>query len=257
MTTWGYEEQVNEPGNAIAGIALGLAVSLGLWALIIWGGGCARGGDPVRKREEKILAWHFVSERRVLGYDATEMAVEPGWIYSIDDDRRPELCEYGMHASVRAIDALGYATGNPIVCRVRIWGDVVRGDDKIVGRHREVIWMADATKTLHEFGCWCVRNTPLADGRKVWDLLTDERSRRAVEVKELWLQGKATDAELDAARAAAWSAEWSAAGDAVRDAERAAAWSAAGVAAWSAAGDAQAEQLESMLLALEPHGGSR
>ena len=51
--------------------------------------------------------------------------------------------------------------------------------------------------------CAFVRRTELADGRTVWDLLTDPRSRRAVEVAELHAQGLATAEEL---RAAAWAA---------------------------------------------------
>ena len=43
-----------------------------------------------------------------------------------------------------------------------------------------VVGYADE-RVLRLFGCWCVRNTPLADGRKVWDLLTDTRSVAAVE----------------------------------------------------------------------------
>src|SRR4051812_1667114 len=39
--------------------------------------------------------------------------------------------------------------------------------------------VADELK-LRRFAVWCVRETPLGDGRKVWDLLTDERSRAAV-----------------------------------------------------------------------------
>src|SRR5688572_18687936 len=61
---------------------------------------------------------------------------------------------------------------------------------------------------LRRFACWCVRNTPLADGRKVWDLLTDERSRRAVEVAESFAGGQATAEELAAARDAARDAAW-------------------------------------------------
>lgn len=49
---------------------------------------------------------------------------------------------------------------------------------------------------LRRFACWCVRNTPLPDGRKVWDLLTDERSRRAVEVAEAFADGRATEGML-------------------------------------------------------------
>ena len=64
-----------------------------------------------------------------------------------------------------------------------------------------LLWILDKLlirdeKKLRLFACWCIRNTKLADGRTVWDLLTDERSRRAVEVAELFANGKATDAEL-------------------------------------------------------------
>ena len=79
-------------------------------------------------------------------------------------------------------------------------------------------WDAKAQRI---FACWCVRNTPLADGRKVWDLLTDERSRSAVDVAERYANGHANDEELAAARAAAWDAR-----NAARDAARDAAWDA-------------------------------
>ena len=59
---------------------------------------------------------------------------------------------------------------------------------------------------LRKLACRFVRETPLTDGRKVWDLLTDERSRKAVEVAELYADGKATYEELHAADAAAYDA---------------------------------------------------
>ena len=118
-----------------------------------------------------------------------------------------------------------------------------------------LLWILDRLeirddKKLRLFACWCVRNTKLADGRTVWDLLTDERSRKAVEVAEAFACGEATQEELDAARDAAyaaWSAayaEYAAYAAYAAYAEYAAgaagaAWSAA-YAAWSAgaAGDA-------------------
>jgi hypothetical protein len=61
-----------------------------------------------------------------------------------------------------------------------------------------------ADTTFRRIACRCVRETPLHDGRKVWDLLKDERSRRAVEVAEAHTRGEATDNQLaDAASAAA------------------------------------------------------
>ncbi len=86
-----------------------------------------------------------------------------------------------------------------------------------------MLWAINAAELLNDkqaglFSCWCVRNTPLADGRKAWDLLADERSRKAVEVAEAFAEGKATVGELDAARDAARAA----AGDAARAAAKAA-----------------------------------
>lgn len=59
---------------------------------------------------------------------------------------------------------------------------------------------------LRKLACRFVRETPLEDGRKVWDLLIDERSRKAVEVAELYADGKATGEELDTAAHAARAA---------------------------------------------------
>jgi len=94
-------------------------------------------------------------------------------------------------------------------------------------------------KVLRLYACWCARETPLVDGRKVWDLLTDARSRTAVEVAERFAVGAATQDELDAASDAASDAA-RAASDAARAASDAA-WAAwAARAAWSASDAARA-----------------
>jgi hypothetical protein len=59
---------------------------------------------------------------------------------------------------------------------------------------------------LRKMACKFIRQTPLSDGRTVWDMLTDERSRKAVEVAEAYADGKATNEELHAARASAYAA---------------------------------------------------
>ncbi len=91
--------------------------------------------------------------------------------------------------------------------------------------------------TLRLCACAVVRETPLGDGRTVWDLLTDERSRRAVEVAEQYARGEASHEKLNAARTAAGDAAGAAARDAAEAAAGAAAW-AARAAAEDAAGDA-------------------
>lgn len=88
-----------------------------------------------------------------------------------------------------------------------------------------LIWVATRPgvldpRTLRLFTCWCVR--------QVWHLLTDERSRNAVEVAERYARGEASRDELAAASDAAWAAAWAA----TSDAARAAAWDAARVATW-------------------------
>ena len=87
-------------------------------------------------------------------------------------------------------------------------------------------------RKLRLLACRFVRGTRVDDTRTVWDLLTDERSRRAVEVAERYAVGEARKGELEAAERAASSAAWAA-----RAAARAAATSATSAtsAAWAAA----------------------
>jgi hypothetical protein len=79
-----------------------------------------------------------------------------------------------------------------------------------------MLWLCSVLGLLTDrkrrlIACRCVRETPLGDGRTVWDLLTDERSRRAVEIAERYLAGEATDEELAAAADAAADAAYVAA----------------------------------------------
>ena len=96
---------------------------------------------------------------------------------------------------------------------------------------------------------WCCRAEPqhakewrlfaVRCARRVQHLMTDERSIDALDVAERHANGRATDTELAAARAAsraaAWDASMAAAWDAARAAARAAARDAAWDAAWAAA----------------------
>lgn len=100
------------------------------------------------------------------------------------------------------------------------------------------------------YACAIVRKTPISGNKTVWDLLTDERSRNAVEVSEQFAIGKATQEELGAARRAAtqaaidpdgetecglgWGVVWGVAWIAARGM----AWEVARVVAWEVAWEA-------------------
>jgi hypothetical protein len=98
----------------------------------------------------------------------------------------------------------------------------------------------------HEFALACAR--------RVQHLMTDPRSIAALDTRERWLRGEATDAEMDAALAAARAA-WAAAEAAwAASAAARAAWAAADAemtaaldAAWAAERAWQREELERML----------
>jgi len=92
-------------------------------------------------------------------------------------------------------------------------------------------------RDLRMFACWCVR--------QAWHLLTDERSRHAVEIAERYVDGNASREELAAARASAWSAAVTAVEDNGAWYAACAALDSAGDAAGDAAGaDARADEKE-------------
>ena len=124
-----------------------------------------------------------------------------------------EMCNSGYHACEFA-DVLSWAERE--MYEVELAGKLLPGDNKVTAQRLRFVRRVDAwnENTLRLFACWCVR--------QVWHLLTDERSRRAVEVAELFANGKATQEELDAAWDAAGDAAYAAAWAAARDAARAA-----------------------------------
>lgn len=188
---------------------------------------------------EQQLYWHFVrvddNGTPRLGYDDNRV-VTVGETLRVDGE--PVLCQHGLHASQRAIDALCYAQGARLaLCRVTLGGTVLHDDDKSVGNERTVIAMLDAEATdklLRDFARWCALQVI-----HLWD--APDVVRQYLETGDESLRAAAGDAAWAAARDAAWSAAW------------AAAWSAARAAAWAAAWDAQNTELERR--ALEAMGG--
>ena len=147
----------------------------------------------------------------------------------------PVLCSSGLHASVRATDALKYAQSSRLWL-VDVTGNVLVGDDKICGKRRKYIAVADVELVLREHARWCaLQVVHLWDAPQiVLDYLNtgDEKLRAAA-------GDAASAAARDAACAAAWDAASAAAG--------AAACAAAGAAACAAAWAAYNNRLEAIL----------
>ena len=123
----------------------------------------------------------------------------------------------------------------------REWAEKYTTWEQIIGKCERsdwLLWLDNKMNILDDkerrlLAVHFVRTTPLLDGRAVYDLLTDERSRKALVVAERFAKGRATSEELAAVEAAAEDAAWAA-----EAAAGAAAWAAAGTAAGAAAGDA-------------------
>ena len=161
-------------------------------------------------KEKIYTGWHFLREDKKLQFEDQRKVRKNIWMKA-KNCTEPVLCQAGMHASPSVLEALQYAPG-PILCRVELRGKVVADTDKMCGLERRIIGMVDFTPYLHEFACSCAE-----DALKIAKV-DDPRCWNAIKTKRAWLAGKATDAELDAARDAAWAA--------ARDAARAAAWAA-------------------------------
>lgn len=129
------------------------------------------------------------------------------------------------------------------------------------GKYDWLLWTATRPgvlpgAALRKLACRFVRETPLLDGRKVWDLLTDARSKRAVEVAERYADGKATKKELadaayfddtcatDSASFAAYCAAYANAKDTAMHAAYAAAYGSAYAAADAATDAAKSAQIK-------------
>jgi len=98
-----------------------------------------------------MKAWFFSNTDSRLRYDDGRK-IKAGVMHTFDGE--PIMCEQGLHASVNILDALSYAPG-PVVWRVNLSGEIVKGDDKCVATKREYLWGYDATDVLRKFARMC------------------------------------------------------------------------------------------------------
>lgn len=177
--------------------------------------------------------WHFLGNDKRLGYGDGRKPGKGQTLRVSTNERRLKLCEWGLHASKKPLDALCYASGS-FVARVCLSGEILHGSNKSCATERTPLTpYKDASHIVHEFACWCAERA-LRRAKS-----TDQRSWNAIKTKRAWLRGKATDDELFAAAAAAWdvarAAALAAVRDVARDASRDAAWAVAMAATRAAA----------------------
>lgn len=109
---------------------------------------------------EPVVAWHFCKADRKLGYgDGRE--VKSGAIFTVNPDELA-LCQFGLHGSVRAIDALSFARGG-VVSRTVHSGEIIYGRAKLASSVREHIVVADAVAVLLRFIEWCAERVSAAN----------------------------------------------------------------------------------------------
>jgi hypothetical protein len=213
-----------------------------------------------------VLAWHFIGDTLRDGRPV------PSDEEVLRHDGPLVVCQSGLHASVKALDALQFAPGF-VVCRVECGGETLHESDKLVCRERTILWRLDATDVLLKLARLCA-----LDVAHMWKMPTvvrqfletgEESSRAAAGAAAraaAWDAARA--AARPAARPAAWAAAeaasraaaWDAAWDASRAAARATAgfaaeaaaedavWAAAWDAAWDASRAAQEQRLVAMLI---------
>lgn len=93
-----------------------------------------------------IAGWLFLGAGRRMHQEPHDLIVAGG-VYRMDP---VAFRWWGPEPSESACDAVLNARG-PICCRVRAWGEVVRGRDRFVASFARIEWMADASDVLRRF----------------------------------------------------------------------------------------------------------
>jgi len=137
-------------------------------------------------------AWYFSNASKTLRYNDGR-AIALGVTHTVEGDIA--LCERGLHASAKPLDALSYAPGL-IIWRVRLGETILTGDDKLCASERTyVAGGVNAEETLRLFARQCA-----LDVAHLWDM--PAIVRQYLETGDENIRAAAYDAAYDAARAA-------------------------------------------------------
>ena len=176
----------------------------------------------------EILAWHFLKKDRCLQYGDYRKVVL-GEKISVDPEKL-KPCKYGLHASIKILDALSFVSwSDSIACRVKLSGKIINSDNKLVASERTVISWCESDIILQKFACNIAEDVLPIFEKSYPD---DNRPRKSIEAKRLWLENKISYEDLIDARSAASAAASDAASD----------------AAMSAANDRYNDWLEKMII---------
>lgn len=163
---------------------------------------------------KSILAWHFLAQdRRITNHkgstysgdrENSEFAgqlVTPGTKLALSSPEKIELWGRGLYGSRNLLDAVIMHAPSPFVERVRLSGHIIEGrGGKLVASERETLWIMDASLTLNI----CAVNFAqmMLDAKRA-TCKVDDRLQNVLDVKLRWLDGRASDSELDGANAKA------------------------------------------------------
>jgi len=198
-----------------------------------------------KRKPETVLAWHFTGKTL---RDGRPIPPVGKWL----EHKGPVvMCESGLHASRKVLDAATYAPGGTLH-RVRCADVVQEESDKLLCRRRRILATIPEDRVNQLLRAFA-RRVALSVIDK-WDapaivrryLETGDETIRAAARAAAW--DVARDAARAAARDAARAAAWAAARAAARDAARAAARDAARAAARDAARAAYNRDLEETFL---------
>ena len=95
--------------------------------------------------------YYFAPKDRKLRYDDGRK-IEVGVTHKVDPPIG--LCQHGLHASRRAINALKHAPG-PVICIVGLSGKIIDGYDKSCATKRTYLEVFDGMDLLSEFARKC------------------------------------------------------------------------------------------------------
>jgi len=87
-----------------------------------------------------IEAWHYIKK------DGRRLVMRNGQEVELNEqlyENNIKLCACGFHSSIKESEAKEYAPNGSVLTKVKVWGRVIYGEDKLVSTNREIIEVLD------------------------------------------------------------------------------------------------------------------